>query len=135
MWTCPKCERKFKSQNQHHICTTKDIGELFIDKPDDLVLAFDRIMTAVMRWKPNYMGASTHSIVFTNHKAWLIVKPMKKRLDVKFYHREEIESDIIAKRTTYPNKFAYHISISYEEEVTTEFLELLSMGYEYALDK
>ena len=53
MWTCPKCDRKFKTTNQSHMCTTKDIGELFLDGSDELVLAFDRIMTEVMQWEPN----------------------------------------------------------------------------------
>ncbi|MEM1136166.1 MAG: DUF5655 domain-containing protein [Bacteroidota bacterium] len=133
MWTCPKCKRKFKSNNQYHICTTKDIGELFLDKSDELVLAFDRVMTEVMVWKPNDLGASIHSVVFTNKKAWLIIKPMKSVLDVKFYYKEIIESDLIAKRTKYPNKFAHHIRVASEEEVTPEIIKLLRMGYEYAL--
>ena len=63
------------------MCTTKDIGELFIDKPDELVLAFDKIATRVLDWEPSHMGASIHSVVFTNKKAWLIIIPMKKVLD------------------------------------------------------
>ncbi|MEL7145989.1 MAG: DUF5655 domain-containing protein [Bacteroidota bacterium] len=133
MWTCPKCERKFKSTNQYHICTTKDIGELFIGKPDHLVLAFDRIMTIVMAWEPNYMGPSTHTIIFTNKKAWLIVKPMKKELDVKFYCAHKIDSDFVKKHVPYANKIAHHIRIKEEYEVDAEVVDLLKQGYDYAM--
>lgn len=115
------------------MCSTKDIGELFLDKPDELVLAFDRVMTTVMEWQPNDVGSSIHSIVFTNHKAWLIIKPMKKQLDVKFYDHEEVFHDLIVKRTSYGNKYAHHIRVSSQEEITRDLIELLRIGYDYAL--
>lgn len=115
------------------MCTTKDVGELFINKSDELVLAFDKIMTLVMSWKPNDMGASIHSVVFTNKKAWLIIKPMKSTLDVKFYYQERIDSQVIKKYTAYPNKLAHHIRIASEDEVTREVVELLRNGYDYAM--
>ncbi|MBV6645070.1 MAG: hypothetical protein KI790_06460 [Cyclobacteriaceae bacterium] len=133
MWTCPVCDRKFKNTNQYHICTNKDVGELFMDKSDELVLAFDRIANEVMAWKPNYMGASTNAVVFTNHKAWLIVRPMQKELDVKFYHRDEIDADWIKRRVKYPNKYAYHLRVADECQIDREFMQLLRQGYDYAL--
>ena len=105
MWTCPVCNRKFKTTNQSHMCTTKDIGELFLDKPDELVLAFDRIMSEVMQWEPNYMGPSTKAVVFTNKKAWLIIRPMRKELDVKFYYHEELESRWVKRHSKYSWRF------------------------------
>ncbi|MEM6525414.1 MAG: DUF5655 domain-containing protein [Bacteroidota bacterium] len=128
MWTCPKCNRKFKSSNQHHICTTKDTGELFLDKSDELVVTFDSIMTAVLEWQPNYMGASTKSVVFTNKKAWLIIRPMKKELDVKFYNFERVDSELIKKYAKYPNKYAHHIRVASENEITSGFIDLLKIG-------
>ena len=133
MWSCPVCERKFKSNNQHHICTTKDIGELFLDKSDELVLAFDRIMTVVMDWQPSFMGPSVNTIVFTNNKAWLIIKPMKKELDIKFYHHERLESSWIKKCSKNTWRYAYHLRVSNEEEMDKEFFELLRMGYDHAM--
>lgn len=135
MWTCPKCHRRFKSTNQSHMCTTKDVGEIFMKSTDELVLAFDRIMTEVLQWEPCYMGASTKSVVFTNAKAWLIIKPMKKELDVKFYHSDKIESDLVKKHTDYRNKFAHHIRVASEEEITQKHFELLRMGYDFAMEE
>lgn len=132
MWTCPKCERKFKTTNQSHMCTTIDIGELFLDKPDLLVLMFDTIVQVVMGWQPNYMGPSTKSIVFTNKKAWLIIRPMKKEMDLKFYLQEKLDHPRIKKHQKYPNKYAHHIRIWDEDQVNEELFELLRMGYDYA---
>jgi len=85
MWECPKCERIFKTTNQSHSCTNKTLDDLFENRPDNLILTFDKLLVAVMDWEPNSAGASTNTIVFTNKKAWLIVKPMTKELDLKFY--------------------------------------------------
>jgi addiction module HigA family antidote len=62
MWTCPRCERRFKSPNQSHTCSDTTIGELFLDRSDELVLAFDRILQAVMQWQPNSVGAARHAV-------------------------------------------------------------------------
>jgi len=66
MWRCPNCNRRFKSKNQYHSCTTFDIGELFIGKPDTLVLVFDKILLSVSPWKPNEVAVAKKSIVFTS---------------------------------------------------------------------
>jgi hypothetical protein len=47
MWRCEKCNRKFKSKNQWHSCTDIDMGELFLGKSDELVLAFDKLTSMV----------------------------------------------------------------------------------------
>lgn len=40
MWTCPNCHRNFKTINQSHTCRDEDAGKLFLDRPDELVLAY-----------------------------------------------------------------------------------------------
>lgn len=133
MWTCRTCKRKFKTTNQSHSCVVKDIGEFFIDCPDSLVLAFDKLMNGVLEWQPNSYGASANAIVFTNKKAWLIVKPMKSELDVKFYSDEQLDSHLLSKVTNYNNKYAHHVRIKDESEVTPKLFELLKKGFEFAL--
>lgn len=110
------------------------MGELFLDRSDELVLAFDAIMTAVMQWQPNEMAAAKHSVVFTNKKAWLIVKPMKKELDVKFYVREMIHDPLVRKTTSYGNKHAHHLRVASENQVTSEVVRLLRLGFDYAME-
>lgn len=133
MWTCPKCERVFKTINQSHSCVAQDLGLLFLDKPDNLVLAFDGIMSAVLQWEPNAMGASKNAIVFTNKKAWLILRPMAKELDLKFYYDEVIPHPLVKKTAEYKGKFAHHLRIKEEIEITPELLALLRKGFEFAL--
>lgn len=47
MWQCPKCKRKFQKNKQSHMCTQKDVGELFVGKSDEMVLAYDDILQVI----------------------------------------------------------------------------------------
>lgn len=133
MWTCPRCERVFKTTHQSHSCTQIELGELFLGKPDDLVLAFDDILLAVANWEPNHVGTATKSIVFTSQKAWLIIKPMRKELDVKFYLDKPLESGRLKKVTALGKKYAHHIRVQTPEQVNSELIDLLRQGYEFSL--
>ncbi len=130
MWICPTCQRSFKSNNQSHMCSTKSIDDIFEGKPENLILAFDQVLVGVIDWEPCTVGASTNTIVFTKEKAWLIIRPMSKLIDIKFYHPTKIDHRLVQKTTHYGNKFAHHIRISDESEVTTELLNLLRIGYD-----
>jgi len=133
MWNCPACRRNFKVNNQSHYCETIDIGELFVGKPDELVVAFDDLLHLIASWKPNTFGASRHTVVFTSKKAWLIIKPMKKELDLKFYYVTQLDSPLFKTITDYSNKFAHHIRIAHPDQLSDEVMGLLRKGYEYSL--
>ncbi len=133
MWTCPKCERNFKSANQWHSCSNRTIDELLEGKPDELVLAFDRILLEVIDWKPCSVGVAKKSIVFASKKAWLIVKPMSKELDLKFYNDQALENDALKKVVETYGKFAHHIRIHEEYELTEDVFQLLKIGHQYSL--
>lgn len=136
MWTCPKCNRNFKSNNQSHSCTNIDMGVLFMGKPDELVLTFDAILQHTATWTPNSVGTATNSIVFTSKKAWLIVKPMSKVLDLKFYYAEQLEGETLHKVKPWGKKFAHHIRVKqqWELEENKEIFRLLRLGFEYSLE-
>lgn len=130
MWICPVCERTFKSANQSHMCSTNTIDDILAGKPEHLIMAFDSLLIGVIDWEPCTVGASHHAIIFTKEKAWLIVKPMTKELDIKFYYSKRIDHPLIHKTTFYGNKHAHHIRISDESQVSTEMLRLLRKGYD-----
>jgi len=135
MWTCPKCERQFKTTNQSHACGVATLDDLFEGKPDHLLLAFDRILAEVIDWQPCSVGAAKKAVVFTSKKAWLIVRPMKKELDLKFYYEEELRSGLLKKVAPWTrNKFAHHIRVQGPEDITPQLLDLLRIGHTYSLE-
>lgn len=133
MWICPTCERTFGKTNQSHMCVVKTIDDIFMGVADPIVLAFDAIFQVVMTWDPISAGATVKAVVFTNYKAWLVIRPMKKVLDVKFYTDEPVDSDVFAKVTEYKGKYAHHIRVADESEVTEEIIDLLRIGWEYGM--
>jgi hypothetical protein len=134
MWTCPRCERQFKTKNQSHSCVNTTIDELFANRPDNLILAFDQVLSKVIDWEPTTVGTSKNTIIFTNKKAWLIIKPMTRELDIKFYYHEPLQSAIIKKTNSWGKKFAHHIRIQDEHQVNSELLTLLRKGFDFAME-
>ncbi len=133
MWTCPRCERVFKSTNQSHYCNVVDIDDLFKGKPPELLLAFDKLLVEVIDWEPCGVGAAKKAIVFSSQKAWLIVRPMSKELDLKFYYGERIENEQIKKVQMWGKKFAHHIRVNNEYQLTEEVFQLLKKGHTFSM--
>lgn len=133
MWKCPKCNRMFKTTNQSHSCLETTIDDIFLDRPIELVLAFDRIMTTALEWENCTVGAAKKAVVFTSKKAWLIVRPMSKELDLKFYYDEPIDSPLFKKIPFLMGKYNHHLRIRHEDEVTPEIIGLLRQGYLFSL--
>lgn len=133
MWTCPRCNRNFKTANQSHSCVNVTMDDLFEGKSEVLILAFDRLLAEIMTWDPISVGTSKNAIVFTNKKAWLIVRPMSKELDLKFYFDEAINSPLVKKISEYKGKYAHHIRIKSEQDLSNPIFKLLRTGYKFAL--
>ncbi|WP_245792693.1 TolC family protein [Flavobacterium fryxellicola] len=91
-----------------------------MDKPDELVLLFDTLITTLKKWQPNVYNAFVYTIVFTNAKTWLVVKPMKTALDLKIYNDTFIDSERIKAQSKYANKIVYHFRISSEKDADQE---------------
>ena len=135
MWECPKCERSFKTNNQSHSCTTVTIDDLFDGKDQDLILVFDTLLSELIQWEPTTVGTSTNTIIFTSKKAWLIVKPMTKVLDLKFYLDEHLNHHKIHKVSVWGKKYAHHIRVSSQEDLDTNTFKLLRKGFEFSLKR
>lgn len=41
---CSKCNRSLRSINAYHYCKEVEIDELFLNKSDEIVLAFDKLL-------------------------------------------------------------------------------------------
>lgn len=133
MWTCPKCQRVFRGTNQSHMCVNTTIDDLFAGRPEELILAFDKLLIAVLEWEPNNVGAAKHSLVFTNERAWLILKPMAKQLDLKIYLDRPLPHDRVFRSTLYGKKYAHHFRVKSEEEIDEELLSLLRIGFNFGM--
>lgn len=136
MWICPKCKRPFQTTNQSHYCQEKTIDEIFDGKPDNVLMAFDDVLLATADWEPNVITAARKAIVFSNIRAWLIVRPLSKVLDVSFYTDTPLAGAVFHKSNVTmkgSKKFMHTIRLTGPDELTQEILDVIKKGYDYAM--
>ncbi len=129
MEICPKCERPVKSKNAWHYCAKVDIDDLFIGRSEEMILIFDKILAEVMDWEGVNVSASKNCVIFVRNKTFLIVRPLQKVLDLKFYLPEETNTYPVFKCKPYNNKFEIHIRLNQLEDLDYSVFELVGEAY------
>ena len=129
MWTCPKCERDLRNPNQWHNCVKINIGDLFKNKAEELEFVFDRLLSQVIEWENVAVSATQNCIVFVHNQTFLIVRPMKTQLDLKFYSVSELNEFPVIKSSAYSGKFENHIRVSNLDEITNDVYTLIKKSY------
>jgi len=136
MWTCPKCQRPFQTNNQSHMCNDKTIDDVFAGKADNVVLAFDDVLLATAEWEPNVITAAAKAVVFTNKRAWLIVRPLSKVLDVSFYTADAIVHPRVRRSAPMGKsgkKFRHTVRLNGPDELGPEVVDLLQQGFAFGM--
>ena len=129
MWTCPKCERDLKNPNQWHNCVKVSIDTLFEGKAAELVLIFDTLLSEIIDWENVAVSATQNCIVFVHNQTFLVIKPMKKQLDLKFYSQTVKNEYPVFKSVFYSGKFENHIRISMLTELNQNIYNLIKQSY------
>lgn len=129
MWTCPKCERELKNPNQWHNCVKVSIDTLFEGKADELVFVFDKLLSEIIDWENVAVSATKNCIVFVHNQTFLIIRPMKKELDLKFYSISIQEDETILKSIPYSGKFENHIRVSTLEDLTPHVYGFIKQSF------
>ncbi len=129
-WRCPKCERTLKNANQWHCCVNQDIDNLFKNKADELVYAFDKILSFVVDFGEIEISATKNCIVFFKTQTFLVIKPMKTVLNIKFYLQEPFDGYPIFKTALYGKQYEHHIRISTIEEVNGTILAFIKQSHD-----
>ncbi|MBE9586681.1 hypothetical protein IM792_19690 [Mucilaginibacter sp. JRF] len=86
-WTCPTCDRELPWADYRHYCARVSLDSLFEGRSAELVLVFDKILAEVADWPNVLIGVTPNCIVFTRRVGFLIIRPKKKELDLKFYSK------------------------------------------------
>ena len=129
MYSCPKCERELKNPKQWHNCVKVSIDSLFNGKAGELILIFDKLLTEIIDWQNVAVSATQNCIVFVHHQTFLIIRPMKKQLDLKFYSAKEENNLLITKSNLYSGKYENHIRLGSTEELTPKVIVLIKQSY------
>jgi hypothetical protein len=128
-WTCPKCERELPKPGQRHYCASVSLDSLFVGRPAELILVFDKLLAEVADWDGVLVGTTPNCIVFTRRLTFLVIRPMKKELDVKFYSNVQHPEKPISKSVASGRKFENHIRISQLDDLRPALFAYLRASY------
>jgi Domain of unknown function (DUF5655) len=130
MYTCPKCERELRNPKQWHNCVKVNIDSLFEGKAEELVFVFDKLLAEIVDWNSVAVSATQNCIVFVHNQTFLIIRPMKKELDLKFYSATQQEEEPIFKSLPYSGKFENHIRVAKLEDLTQNVYAFIKQSYQ-----
>lgn len=128
-WTCPKCDRELPRPEQRHYCARVSLDSLFDGRPDELILAFDKILAEVADWDGVLVGTTPNCIVFTRRVTFLVIRPMKKELDIKFYSKVAHPQKPVVKSMAVGSKFENHIRVSVVDDLRPSLFVYLRESY------
>ena len=126
---CPKCDRAVASLTQWHYCAKVDMDTLFERKEDQVVQIFDRLIELVGEWPGVAFSATNSCVVFVTTKTFLVVKPMKKALDMHFSLPEQHEDEVVYKSVKYGGKWVHYIRLYEEGDLNRQVVQLIRQAY------
>lgn len=129
-WKCIECGRMLIHANQWHCCFNQDIDNLFHNRPLELVHAFDKVLSVVADFDNIEISATKNCIVFFKRQTFLVVKPMKQFLDIKFYLKEPFYGPAICKVAPYGKQHEHHIRISHADDIDDSVLKYFRASYQ-----
>ncbi len=130
MWICPKCERELKNASQRHYCAKVSIDSLFEGKSAELAFVFDKLLSEIADWEDVAVSATPNCIVFVHNQTFLVIRPMRKQLDIKFYSATPQEDELIVKNVPWAGKYENHIRVSTLEDITEDIYTFIRRSYQ-----
>lgn len=129
-WTCPKCERELPWSEYRHYCQRVSLDTLFEGRSEELILVFDKILAEVSDWPKVLVSTTPNCIVFYRRAAFLIIRPMKKWLDLKFYTKTALKDKLVIRSKASGNKFENHVRLNNLDELLPKVFVLIREAYE-----
>ena len=84
MWTCPECNRQFKSRNQPHSCGNFNIEKVFKKYSSTIFQLFYQIHNEVISFGKMNVNPVKNGVMYSVNSTFLALKPHKNYLAVEF---------------------------------------------------
>lgn len=92
--------------------------------------AFDKVLSYVVDLGDVEISATKNCVVFFKTQTFLVIKPMKALLNIKFYLQEPWEGYPVFKTARYGKQHEHHIRVSSVEEVDETVLYLIKQSFD-----
>src|SRR5687767_4827514 len=116
-WTCPKCTRTLSRPNAWHQCMQKPLESLFVKKEAIVYTLFTQTHQKVKTWKTVQASATQNCVVYVAQSTFLIIRPMKSALDIKFYLTQPSEEFPVYKVDAWGSRYVHHIRLFDETDL------------------
>ena len=126
---CPKCNRTLSNSKSYHYCKEVAIDDLFVNKSDEIVLIFDRLLEQLSSLKNIAISATKNCIVFVHHKTFVVAKPMSKCLEIKFYAIEIIDDEDLYKCQLWNSKYECILRLHTENDIKPKYNQYFKNSY------
>ena len=131
MWTCPTCRRTFKNTNQDHSCQVTNIESHFIQKPENIKLIFEKLLSVFEAFEGITINSVKNAILITAKSHFLAIKPKKAWLDIEFVLDEKVDEFPIHKTIqATKTKWAHFIRLGSPHEIDEQLISWLKRSYE-----
>ncbi|ASU36348.1 DUF5655 domain-containing protein [Mucilaginibacter xinganensis] len=127
---CPKCDRELLNEQQTHYCARISLDDLFKNKPDELLLLFDKLLAEVTDWPDVLAGTTPNCITFVHRQTFFVIRPMQKQLDLKFYSDKKLVDPPVIKSIATAGRFQNHIRLSNINELRPQIFSWIRNSYQ-----
>ena len=131
MWQCPKCNRRFKKNNQTHSCKTYTQEEHLKNKDSSLKELYLELLNVIKTHVGTYNLDPIHCCIhLVTQSTFIAIKLQKSDLKIDFVSKEPIASKRIIRHETYStNRTNNTLKISKLEEIDQELIDWLKEAY------
>jgi hypothetical protein len=132
MWTCPKCGRSFKHENQNHACKLIDKESLFTKRPAVLRALYNKVVD-IVRTFGEYREETVlpDVIFFKTTSSFLAVKVKKDHVEVEFFldHIEDVPP-VVKFLQTSKHRVAHVVKVDDEKDIDKQLIGWMRQSYQ-----
>ena len=130
MWTCPKCNRTFRTTNQSHSCATIEIDSHFANKPAVIKEIYEKLLLRVNEIVKVNINVVKSAIFLKTSSTFIEIKPRKEYLLIAFYlDRELKEFPIAGTLQISKNRIVHEIHLQKPDDINRQVISLLKESY------
>jgi hypothetical protein len=130
-WICPKCGRPFRYETSYHSCVKVDVNSFLVNKPPNIVKAFNKIIGQVTKWEEVLVAPARTAVYLKAPANFLGIKLTKNRIDVDFYLPQVTEEFPIYKVLPLTKtRIIHYVALEYEKEVNKQLIGWIRESYE-----
>jgi len=132
MWTCPKCNRKFRNTNQHHTCQLIAIEAFFDKRPPIFKAILDRLVEVLNAFGDYRIEPIPYNVIrFKTKSTFASIKRKKDHLEISFYldHLEDVLPVVKYKQMS-ARRVVHVVPVDAVEDIDSQLIDWMRASYE-----